>query len=307
MKIQRVALNNFHRLKLLKLGFFSNFIFAFVCIIIAAGALIAYAVRPPSDSPEGGGIFTVQPGQSLKSVGTDLVVTHYIRSRITLATLVTFFGGEHSISPGDYAFTAGENTLGIARQIALGAHNLEPIKVTIPEGDTVQDISDILAKKLPDFDKPAFLTAAKADEGYLFPETYFFYPKTSADEIRKDMRSMFDRQTAGLSVTSSVVVLASLVEGEAHGSDDRAVIAGILTNRLAIGMPLQVDVSVSYDTYKNKGLPPTPINNPGLEAIKAALNPAKTDYLYYLHDSHGTIHYAKTYAEHQRNIAKYLK
>ncbi len=283
-----------------------------IVLIILALSAIAYAVRP-SDFPEGGGIFTVSPGQSLKSVGTELVAAHYIRSRMILATLVTFFGGEHNISPGDYSFSAGESALGIARQIATGSHGLDPIKITVPEGDTVQEIGDILAKKLPGFDEAAFLTSAKPDEGYLFPETYFFYPKTSIDDIRKEMKSMFQRKTAdllsastlGSRKASDIVIMASLVEREAHGDDDRAVIAGILTNRLNLGMPLQVDASP--ETYTHKGLPSDPIANPGLEAIKAALDPAKTDYLYYLHDAHGTIHYAKTYAEHQRNIKKYLK
>ena len=105
--------------------------------------------------------------------------------------------------------------------------------------------------------------------------------------------------------------------------------AGIIINRLNLGMPLQVDASVQYavgtskdwwpilsladlkinspyNTYKFTGLPPTPIANPGLSSLKAAFNPAVTDYLYYIHDSTGQIHYAKTLAEHNANVAKYI-
>ena len=306
---------------------------ALVFIAVIAG--IFYETRPPQDFPDSGGIFTVMPGASLKSIGTDLEEAHYIRARSVFATLVTFLGGEHSISPGDYAFHPGENVIAIAQQIATGNHDLEPIKITIPEGDTVKDIAAVLSKKLPDFDEAGFLKVAKENEGYLFPETYFFYPKTTVSDIHSQMISMFNRKAGMLISTSKehdrgnnvIVTMASIVEKEAHGEDDRATIAGILWKRLDAGMPLQVDATVAYaagvqenkltkslfainspyNTYKYKGLPPGPISNPGLAALTAAGNPAPTDYLYYLHDKNGTIHYAKTYAEHLKNIAKYLK
>ncbi len=275
---------------------------------------ISYAVRPPSDFPTGGGIITVTAGQSLKSVGTLLEKEHYIRSRAVLATLVTFLGGEHRIAPGDYFFPR-ESALRVARQLASGEHNLVPIKVTIPEGSTADEINTILAQKLPNFstDEWNATVAAQKLEGYLFPETYFFFPHTSVDSIVNEMHAMFGEKTAGLftpaalgaKTENEIVTMASLIELEAHGDDDRTTIAGILYNRLRIGMPLQVDASTG--TYHHVGLPATPIANPGLAALDAALHPAKTDYLYYLHDSHGTIHYAKTYAEHVRNIALYLR
>jgi UPF0755 protein len=276
----------------------------FLCV------LAAFAVRAPGEAPENGGIITIEPGASLKSVGTELLEQHYIRSRFLFATLVTSFGGEHRISPGDYYFRQGEDVFGIARQIASGEHNLDPIKVTIPEGETVAEIAATLSEKLPGFDANAFIAIASEVEGYLFPETYFLYPKTTPQAVKDQMIKMFDKQAgpviyeAGAS-TRDTIIMASLIEREAHGAEDRTIIAGILAKRLAIGMLLQVDVAP--ETYKNKGIPELPVANPGLEAIKAALDPAPTEYLYYLHDKHGTIHYAKTYAEHQKNIARYLK
>jgi UPF0755 protein len=93
------------------------------------------------------------------------------------------------------------------------------------------------------------------------------------------------------------------------GNGDREIISGILWRRLANGMPLQVDADP--DTYKTKGLPANPICNPGLDSIKAAIYVLKMHnlppYLYYLHDKNGTIHYAKTFAEHNANIKKYLR
>jgi UPF0755 protein len=121
--------------------------------------------------------------------------------------------------------------------------------------------------------------------------------------------------------------MASLIEREARGDDDRTTIAGILWSRIGRGMALQVDASVAfargipegqlqkadlgidspYNTYIYRGLPPGPIANPGMESLQAAMNPTATEYLYYIHDARGSIHYAKTYAEHQKNINRYLK
>jgi UPF0755 protein len=121
-----------------------------------------------------------------------------------------------------------------------------------------------------------------------------------------------------------VVTLASLVEKEAAGSNDRAIIAGIMLNRLNSNMRLQVDAPVlyyldkstvepedlkidsPYNTYLRAGLPPTAIGNPSRDSIAAVLHPTKSNYLFYLHDKNGVAHYAKTFAEHKRNIQQYL-
>ena len=102
-----------------------------------------------------------------------------------------------------------------------------------------------------------------------------------------------------------IIIMASIIEREAKRDPDRGFISGILWKRLSLGMPLQVDAVP--ETYKTKGLPETPISNPGMEAIKAAIHPQNSPYLYYLHDKNGNIHYAKNFAEHQANIKKYLK
>ena len=99
--------------------------------------------------------------------------------------------------------------------------------------------------------------------------------------------------------------MASIIEREAKGDSDRGYISGILWNRINKNMPLQVDAALK--TYKTKGLPEQPICNPGLEAIKAAIHPVLSNYLYYLHDKNGVIHYAKTFEEHKKNKLKYLK
>ena len=312
-----------------------NRLWAFFAIPLVVLCALGFAMRAPSTFRDQGVTMTIASGESLKSVGTKLQNANIIRSRVLFSSLVTFLGGERSISPGDYVFKNGESLFAIAQQVALGQHGIDQIKITIPEGETNREVADTIAKKLTQFDTKTFLTISKSKEGYLFPETYFVYPAVTPQELSQEMTAMFDRQTKDLFTQdvlskqskSDIVIMASLIEREAHGDDDRAMISGILSNRIAKYMALQVDATVAYangkadtqlqksdflidspyNTYRYKGLPPAPIANPGILALTAAIKPAQTDYLYYLHDKHGTIHYAKTYAEHLKNIARYLK
>jgi UPF0755 protein len=124
-----------------------------------------------------------------------------------------------------------------------------------------------------------------------------------------------------------IVTLASLIEREAKADDERPLMAGVYYNRLRLGMPLEVDATIEYalpqhetvitysdlkldspyNTYLHQGLPPTPIANPGRPSLIAALNPRSSDYLYYVYKGHGHHAFAKTLAEQNANIAKYLK
>jgi UPF0755 protein len=227
--------------------------------------------------------------------------------------------------------------LTVARRLAHGDFELIPVKVTIPEGSNTFQIADILAKKIPDFDKQAFLEDSQSKEGYLFPDTYFFLPGEDSLAIISTLESNFQKQISDPSVEqqitaygkplSDVVTMASLLEKEASDTKSRRIIAGILWHRISLGMPLQVDAvfpyilgksslqlshadlktNSPYNTYVNKGLPPGPITNPGMDSILAAVNPTKTDYLYYLSDNQGNFHYSVTYAGQLANQKKYLK
>ena len=125
------------------------------------------------------------------------------------------------------------------------------------------------------------------------------------DNFKKKFSILLSEVVASGKSEKDIIIMASIIEGEANGYEDRGFISGILWKRISIGMPLQVDIAL--ETYKRKGLPKTPVGNPGIESIKAAIHPQSSPYLYYLHDKNGKIYYAKTYAEHNRNIAKYLK
>ena len=187
------------------------------------------------------------------------------------------------------------------------------VSVTIPEGFNLAQIGDIFAPKLKNFNETEFLSQAKNLEGYLFPDTYFFLTNANETDVIKYMSDNFEKKVAPLylEIDSSgkskedIITMASLIEKEAKGDTDRGVISGILWKRISIGMPLQVDSAP--ETYKTRGLPVGPIDNPGIQAIEASIHPQSSPYLYYLHDKNGDIHYAKTFAEHVKNKLKYLK
>ncbi|MBI2551783.1 endolytic transglycosylase MltG [Candidatus Uhrbacteria bacterium] len=181
-------------------------------------------------------------------------------------------------------------------------------------------------------DKPASVGL----EGYLFPDTYRVQKDAKVEEVVKIMIENFDKKLTvhmradigdqGKDIFD-VVRMASIIEAEVPHEEDRPVIAGILWKRLDIGMALQVDSTLNYatggknraltaeelkidspyNTYKHRGLPPTPIGNPGLSAIRAAIYPRHTAYLYFLSDKEGKTHFAKTLDEHNENKARYLR
>lgn len=198
--------------------------------------------------------------------------------------------------------------------IRINEHQPAPVAVvTIPEGFNLNQIADTASSKLANFNKINFLLETKGLEGYLFPDTYFFLRNANEKDVIKSMNDNFERKIIPLTpeIISSgktekeIVEMASIIEREAKGDADRGIISGILWKRIKIGIPLQVD-SVP-DTYKTKGLPENPIGNPGQKAIEVAINPQSSPYLYYLHDKDGNVHYATTFAEHLKNIQKYLR
>lgn len=217
------------------------------------------------------------------------------------------------IKTGDYLFEKNLSIPEIFYQLARGNHKITPTRVTIREGLDNEKISDILDQKLTNFDKNIFLEKARDKEGKLFPDTYFFFPLTTEEEIVNELYNTFILKTKDLKeqiiisgkTLEEILTMASILEGEANGEKDNKIISGILWKRLSINMPLQVDVA--RETYKEKGLPPKPLNNPGLNSIKASISPIESNYLYYLHDKKGEVHYAKNYEEHKKNINLYLK
>lgn len=306
-------------------------------IIIALAILFGGAyygtLRPPEDFPYGT-LVTVSEGATLSETAASLEEQHVVRSALTLRVVVTLLGGETRVHAGDYLFKTPTNALSIARALIVGAYGLEPIRIRIPEGIAVARMARIFDAQLERFDKERFITLAEPHEGYFFPDTYFFLPNATEETVIKTMRSNFDMKLASIAdavaasghTAEEIVIMASIIEREAYNPADRRLISGVLWNRLDKGMRLQVDATFvytlgkgsfeltraelrenePYNTYVNHGLPPGAIGNPSLDSLLAAAKPTKNPYFFYLADKYGVTHYAKTYAEHLRNKAKYI-
>lgn len=237
------------------------------------------------------------------------------------------------IKPNIYRFTEPQNMFMVFSDLVHNSEQAKGVKVVIPEGSTVRDIQNNIRQAFPEFAKQTPSSFSKTDEGYLFPDTYFFSINSTEADIVVKLKKTFNEKTADLFAGKSereirdAVILASILEREGRGKEEQKMISGILHKRMAIGMPLQVDATFlytigkgsvdlttddlksdsPYNTYTRIGLPIGPIGNPGLETLEAALHPTDSPYLYYLHDKKGGIHYAKTFDEHIRNKNKYLK
>jgi UPF0755 protein len=256
-------------------------------------------------------IIHISSNQSINSVALDLENRGAIRDGFTLKVFVKLLKKGKGIVSGDYLIKKKSPIWIVAWQIGRGHHNIEPIKITIREGLDNEEIATLLADKLSGFRKDLFLFNTIDKQGYLFPDTYFFFPMDEHYEIIEKLSNNFKIKTKDIfgdvrnKKWSDVIIMASILEGEAKGNEDAGIISGILWKRISIGMPLQVDVD--KNTYIKKGLPSKPLNNPGLSSIKASINPISSTYLYYLHDKNGKVHYASNFDEHKKNINNYLK
>ena len=309
-------------------------IFAGSLVIIISLSVLSVFLIPPKKFPVGETI-SVERGAPLGSVSLRFKERNLIRSQFVFKICMVASGGDRHIVAGDYLFKEPLNVCTVAWRVAHGLSGVPAVRITIPEGTSNQGIADIIAPKLSKFDKEFFLNRARSIEGFLFPDTYFFSSGAGANDVIKVMNEEFKKKiepwtpligTAGRT-ERDVVIMASLLEKEAKTEEDQALVAGILWKRIEIGMPLQVDapfyyllsktsreltqadlaMQSAYNTYKNKGLPAGPIGSPGIAAIRAAVFPKSSPYLYYLSDNEGNMHYARTFAEHGANKAKYLK
>ncbi len=216
--------------------------------------------------------------------------------------------------------------------------------VRVQEGLRKEEIAEVMGEKLgwDDQEKQDFVNIHLAmntedKEGYYFPQTYLINKDEDPSGVSALMFEEFAKQTSKIKRPDSkkiinedaIVTIASIIQRESNGKDDRKLISGIIWNRIFSGMKLQMDATLQYakgneedgwwgkvksedkkidsdyNTYKHNGFPPGAIANPGLAAIEAAYNPQKTDCIFYLHDKKGRIHCTKTYEAHKKNIETY--
>lgn len=303
-------------------------------------AAFVYWLFSPVSSVEETIRFVIPKGQAISIIGSRLQEEGIIRNGFVFRVVVKLNNFETSIQAGSFDLSPSSSTTEIAQQLTAGT---EDIWITILEGWRAEEIAESLDQQdLDFFDKELFLELAKDSEGMLYPDTYLIPREMSTENILGLLLNTFERKIVqGLAPEISnssrdfedILIMASLVEREARNYEQMREVAGILWNRIDLGMALQVDATLQYaagynslqqtwwatptaqqkqlvsafNTYLHQGLPPKPIANPSFNAVKATLLPLETQDLYYLHANDGNIYTAKTLQEHNENVNLYLR
>jgi len=280
-----------------------------------------------------GETITIPQGVSTGEIAQLLYEADVIESKKLYTNLTRVFFNANKVKAGDYFFSNKVGPLIVAYRVAKGVHGVEPLSITFSEGLTIREMAESVAIAFPHISSEEFKKEAKGLEGYLFPNTYSFLPNASAQTIINTMHNEFEQQIKTLreelnfdAPLSDIVIMASILEREARQFETKREVSGVLWNRIEIGMALQVDavfgyifgrstyhpsledleIDSPYNTYKNRGLPPGPISNPGIDSLRAAADPAETNYFFYLTGRDGVMHYAETFDGHRRNRSLYL-
>jgi UPF0755 protein len=278
-------------------------------------------------------IVVIPKGAGAREVGTLLAANGVVENGYLFAAGSYVTGRAAGLKAGEYEFAAGISPAGAADLIDSG--KVYRHKLTIPEGLTSAQIVALIDAA------PALDGAIDAEppEGTLLPDTYFYVMGNTRQELLTRMHRALEKalteawanRAPGLPLASpaEAVTLASIVEKETAKPDERPRVAGVFAERLKLGMKLQADPTViyvmtrggavpmphplghddlaiesPYNTYLDKGLPPTPIDNPGIASLKAALQPEDRGELYFVADGTGGHAFAKTLDEHNKNVAK---
>ncbi len=311
-------------------------VFVILTAIIVLGSILWWqnGISPVNSSNRKTTMFIVQKGAGLKEISGKLEAAGLIKNRVIFFLYARLEKLEGKIQAGSFRLSQSMRTSEIAQNLT---HGTLDVWITINEGKRAQEIAEILKENMSGYDS-SWVNILTSYEGYLFPDTYLIPKDANIKMIVNQMRENFEQKYATLNTNNTkltkekIVTLASLIEREAITDEEKPIIAGILTNRLRIGMALQVDATIQYAKGKNRlnnkwwepvvldeyksvksdyntylfaGLPPGPISNPGLQTLQAAANPADTDYFFYLHDKNRQIRYAKTLTQHNENIEKY--
>lgn len=305
----------------------------FLAILLIAGGWWSTQLSPVSSNEEER-IVLIERGKSLSEIAKILNEKNLIKSELIFNLYTRSQGLGNKLSAGTFKLSPHMSTPEIIK--ALTGSPVEAW-VTLVEGLRVEEMADKLNQELG-IKNQEFLEVAK--EGYMFPDTYLFPPDVTAEQVAKKMKDTFEVRfsdelrekikSQGLTEEEGVI-LASIVEREGRSKKVREEVASILLKRLNINMGINADATLQYmlgyqegekswwkrhltnedkkidspyNSYLYKGLPPTPICNPGLSSLEAVANAdPTTEYLYYYHDSQGNSHYGKTLEEHNQNVA----
>jgi UPF0755 protein len=289
-------------------------------------------------------IVEIEPGASLSGIARKLRSEGVISNELLFTVAAAARRSTRDLKAGEYRFDTTASLLDVLSRLEQGRVLLH--EFTIPEGYTVRQIARRLGKSgLADADEllrlsndPEFCEElgieGSALEGFLFPDTYKIAKGLSTTEVIMVMIERFwavwareagERVDADSPSLREIVTIASIIEKEALFDEEKALIAGVIYNRLERGIPLQCDVTIRYpldnygthltyadlkmdspyNSYRNTGIPPTAICSPGLISIRAALEPAETDYMYFVSMNNGRHKFSRTLEEHNRAVRKY--
>lgn len=287
-------------------------------------------------------LFKVGKNETTAVIVENLVKEGIITNKIFFKFLIKIKGGDRNIVYGYYLIPKDITPNGIWEKMIKG--EVERYRFTVPEGYNIYQIAQILENQKMG-DRKKFLSLVKDKkfiktlgldvpslEGYLHPATYFFDPETKEEEIIIAMVNKTFEILKELNISDKnpkeiheILIKASLIEKEAKTKEEMPIISSVLANRLNKGMKLQFDPTVQYgllrfdynltkkdlttrnpyNTYINYGLPPTPIANPSKSAILAVLNPAQTDYLYFVAKNDGTHYFSSDLKKHNKAVYHY--
>lgn len=294
--------------------------------ILAAGF---FWFNHPVSRKENNLIIEVKSSESRGQLAATLKKRHLIRSAFILRVFFAF----KKPKPGLYQLSSSTASFKIFQKLSRGVS--DAFKVTFPEGFTAAQMA-LRLQKTGGISSQDFLKAAGDQEGYLFPDTYYFAQGVSPEEIIKTLKVNFKEKTADLTLNQNDVILASIVEREAKTYDERVKIATLYLNRLKLGMKLEADPTVRYgldrekidaqglkpdfefwrplarselkifhpyNTYLFEGLPKGPISNPSYLSLKAVKNSLPDfPYFYFFHNKGGQIEFSQNFSEHVQKL-----
>lgn len=323
---------------------FSRLLYASLFLVVSFFIWYWASIQPVTPQIKTEVSFEIQSGASLNKIISELSAKKLIRSRTAFKITVMRLGLQNKLQAGFFQLTPSMSASEVAR--ALTKAQTKQVRVTIPEGLRSQEINQIFTKSFANvegskFSSSEFSSLTKDLEGKLFPDTYDFETLATTSDVVNKLTSQYQNIITNLKISKEkekhVLIVASLLEREAANSKEMPQIAGVIEKRLANSWPLQIDATVQYalsskickklecewwkpgltladlgidspyNTYKNQGLPPAPISNPGKDAITAAANPVASSAWFYLHDPKGQIYFADTIEQHNKNVCLYLK
>lgn len=300
----------------------------FFALLIAF--ILFYSINQSSENE----VVVIEHGQNKEEVINEMIEKGFLRKDFSYYALKFYLALGGEIEPGGYVLKKGMGAAVAALNLNDPEYRFVAVNSGQRKGEIAENLGEVLdwdENKIKQFATQYDVCEIIGQEGFLASGRYLIHKDEDPEIIQLKMEESMRETLEDLDVTENqIVTIASLIQREAAGKSDMRLISGIIHNRLKEGMPLQIDATLQYikggegnwwpvpksedkyiesslNTYQNKGIPPSPIATPSENALKAAMNPLKTDCLYYLHDSRGNIHCSTTYEGHKRNVSYYLK